>query len=125
MGVTKFGEAIRKARHHTKLTLLSMATEIGVSVAYLSAIEVGRNKVPVGFVEKILAFFNEFGYQFDEDLHELAMLSNESVPLRGLTPLHQALVAGFANSSLSSKQLERLAKELKKIQMMDKVQEDK
>lgn len=50
MGVTVFGMAIRETRQKAKQTLLSMAKIMRVSVAYLSAIETGRNKVPVEFI---------------------------------------------------------------------------
>ena len=52
MGLTTFGETVRAARRQTKQTLKTMADTLGTSPAFLSAIEAGRSKVPMDFVEK-------------------------------------------------------------------------
>ena len=59
MGLTKFGEAVREARRQTKQTLLTMAKALDTSPAFLSAIETGRSKVPMDFVEKAESFFEK------------------------------------------------------------------
>lgn len=116
MAVTKFGEVIRLARRNTNDTLMTMSEELGKSVAFISAIETGRSKIPLDFVEKIENFFTKQGYIFETDLKVLANIENKNVPLDGLTVQHQMMVAGFANSQLSNEQIQKISKLLQKIQ---------
>lgn len=116
MAVTKFGEVIRLARRNTNDTLMTMSEELGKSVAFISAIETGRSKIPLDFVEKIEVFFTKRGYIFEDDLKVLANIENKNVPLDGLTVQHQMMVAGFANSKLSNEQIQKISKLLQKIQ---------
>ena len=67
MGLTTFGETVRAARRQTKQTLKTMADTLGTSPAFLSAIETGRSKVPMDFVEKIENFFKNL----DHPVHDL------------------------------------------------------
>lgn len=114
MGLTTFGETVRAARRQTKQTLKTMADTLGTSPAFLSAIETGRSKVPMDFVEKIEDFFQNLGYPV-HDLKQKAMVSNENVSLSGLSLQQQMLVAGFASSDFSKEQLERFAELLRSI----------
>lgn len=116
MAVTRFGEVIRLARRNTNDTLMTMSEELGKSVAFISAIETGRSKIPLDFVEKIEVFFTKQGYVFEDDLKVLANIENKNVPLDGLTVQHQMMVAGFANSQLSNEQIQKISKLLQKIQ---------
>jgi len=110
MGLTKFGEAVREARRQTKQTLLTMAKALDTSPAFLSAIETGRSKVPMDFVEKAESFFEKLGYSTEQlNLRQNAMVANENAPLNGLSLQHQMLVAGFANSDFNQEQLQRFA----------------
>jgi hypothetical protein len=87
----------------------SMSEAIGVSPAFLSSVETGREKVPEGFVDKVLGFFGNIGHSIDAaNLRKTAMLSNDNVPLNKLHPVHRMLVAGFASSDLTSEQLKRI-----------------
>ena len=52
MKVTEYGKIVRKARIDADLTMLDMAEDLGVSSAYLSALEVGRKRVPENFLGK-------------------------------------------------------------------------
>lgn len=116
MSLTKFGEAVRQARRETKQTLQTMATALGTSVAFLSAMETGRSKVPMDFISKIENFFTELNYPIQElELKKQAMISNESVSLNGLSLQQQILVAGFASSEFNKEQLEKFADLLKTI----------
>lgn len=114
MGLTTFGETVRAARRQTKQTLKTMADTLGTSPAFLSAIETGRSKVPMDFVERIEDFFQSLGYPV-HDLKQKAMVSNENVSLSGLSLQQQMLVAGFASSDFSKEQLERFAELLRSI----------
>ena len=57
MSITAFGKAIRDARRATGETLLSMAEAMQCSVAFLSAIETGKSKIPAERVREIEQFF--------------------------------------------------------------------
>ena len=51
--LTDFGTAIRKARLDAKVTLQTMADDLGTSPAFLSSMEVGRKKIPRDWIRKI------------------------------------------------------------------------
>ncbi|WP_250466143.1 helix-turn-helix transcriptional regulator [Caballeronia sp. GAFFF2] len=100
MAITPFGKAVRKARLDADVTLSEMATTLGFTAAYLSAMETGRKKIPSEVVAKAEQYFEEKGVRL-EPLQPLADVSNASVSLEGLTHEHQMMVAGFARASLS------------------------
>ncbi|MEY8378762.1 helix-turn-helix transcriptional regulator [Lachnospiraceae bacterium 56-18] len=51
--LTKFGKQLRSLRIEKDLRLKDMADELGVTVAYLSAVENGKRAVPDSWVERI------------------------------------------------------------------------
>lgn len=114
MRLTSFGKTVREARRELGDTLMTMATALGTSPAFLSAIETGRNKVPADFVVKIERFFKDKGKNIP-NLKQLALASNEAAPLDGLSYQHKMLMAGFASSDLNKAQLDRFAELLKEI----------
>lgn len=114
MALTAFGKAVRKARVDIGQTLLSMASELGTTASFLSALETGRKKVSQQWVAKIQAYFAAYAYSI-EDLAELAAVSNEAVPIDGLPLQQQMLVAGFAKSSFTADELKTIAQLLEKI----------
>lgn len=61
--LTPFGKAVRKLRVENEALMRDMAIALGVSSAYLSAIEMGRKKLTDDLVEKFIRYFR--------DLHEL------------------------------------------------------
>lgn len=116
MSLTKFGTAIREYRRHLNLTLSVMAADLQTSPAFLSAMETGRSKVPMDWVEKIADFFRTKSLAVDTSrLKALACESNDSVSLEGLPPYHKTLIAGFANSDLNQEQLMKLGNLLSEI----------
>jgi transcriptional regulator with XRE-family HTH domain len=57
--MTPFGEKIRKMRNDRGITLKQMSAGIGVSSAYLSALEHGKRGRPGWhLIQKIIAYFN-------------------------------------------------------------------
>ena len=108
MALTEFGKAVRKARIDTGQTLLGMATALGTSPSFLSAMETGRKKIAANWVTKIENFFEEKERPVS-GLQELAALANESVPLEGLPLQQQMLVAGFARSKFTAEELKQIA----------------
>jgi hypothetical protein len=107
MAITDFGKAVRKARIDAGATLVQMADELDTSPSFLSALEMGRKKIPAAWVEKIEAFFARHGVN-GLDLAPLADVANKSVSLDGLSPAQQMLVAGFARVNLNDQELANL-----------------
>ena len=99
MAITEFGKAIRKARIDTdNVTLSSMATALHTTPSFLSALEMGRKKIPAEWVAKIEGYFQQHGISLR--LGELADTANKTVPIDGLSPAQQMLVAGLARVNL-------------------------
>lgn len=61
MELTAFGKAVRKYRIDIDVRLADMAEELGVSAAYLSAVETGKKKLTDGFVAKVVRYFESRG----------------------------------------------------------------
>ncbi|MES2546925.1 MAG: helix-turn-helix transcriptional regulator [Pseudomonadota bacterium] len=112
MALTDFGKAVRKARLDTDKTLSTMASDLNVSPAFLSAMETGRKNISEEWIEKILEYFLIKGIKV-ERLAEYADISNQSVSIAGCNPQQQMLIAGFARSSFDAETLTKLAKLLK------------
>lgn len=114
MALTEFGKAVRKARIDIGHTLLTMANELSTTPAFLSGLETGSKKIPQKWVEKIDSFFKEKGYPIS-DLQQLANVSNDMIPIEGLSQQQKMLVAGFAKSPFTSEQLAKFAELLIKV----------
>lgn len=109
MAITEFGKAVRKARIDAdNITLASMAAELATTPSFLSALEMGRKKIPSDWVQKIDAFFRRHGVVIS-DLAERAHVSNRTVPIEGLSPAQQMLIAGFARVNLDEAELAKLS----------------
>jgi transcriptional regulator with XRE-family HTH domain len=86
--VTPFGEKLRALRSERGVSQKAMAETIGVSAAYLSALEHGRRGAPTWtLILKIIGYFNVIW----DDAEELARLAETSHPrvrldTSGLTP---------------------------------------
>tara|TARA_R110001592_G_scaffold206888_3_gene457605 strand:- start:794 stop:1153 length:360 start_codon:yes stop_codon:yes gene_type:complete len=105
MAITEFGKAVRKARIDAEnVTLSSMAGELQTSPSFLSALEMGRKKIPEDWVEKIESFFGRRGI-YNLRLRELADMANKTVSIDGLSPAQQMLVAGFARVNLDEAEI--------------------
>ncbi|MCT7376230.1 helix-turn-helix domain-containing protein [Chelativorans salis] len=77
--MTPFAARIRQMRRERGLTQKEMATALGVSPAYLSALEHGRRSPPNwAMVQKIIGYFNVIWDEADE-LQHLATLSHPRV----------------------------------------------
>jgi transcriptional regulator with XRE-family HTH domain len=103
--MTPFGEKIRKLRAERGLTLREMARAVGVSSAYLSALEHGKRGRPGWhLIQRIIAYFNII-WDEAEDVARLARISHPKITIdtSGLSPC----ATEFAN---------RLAEEIGKIE---------
>ena len=116
MNLTDFGSAVRKARIDAKVTLQTMANDLGVSAAYLSGLEVGRKKVPAEWAAAIQNYFSSKGLTTVPDLQALANVSNRSIPLEGLKPQQMMMLAGFARASMTPEQMARFSDLLKDVE---------
>lgn len=86
--MTPFGARLRRLRRERGVTQKEMAAALGVSAAYLSALEHGRRGVPSWpLVQKIIGYFNVI-WDDAEDLERLAATSDPRVVVdtSGLSP---------------------------------------
>ncbi|WP_417422996.1 helix-turn-helix domain-containing protein [Hoeflea sp.] len=86
--MTPFGEALRRLRAERGVTQREMAKAIGVSPAYLSALEHGQRSEPSWqFVQRVIGYFNII-WDEAEELQALSGLSRPKVTIdtAGLTP---------------------------------------
>lgn len=75
--MTPFGEAVRKLRAQRGVTQREMARALGVSPAYLSALEHGRRSEPSWeFIQRVIGYFNIIW----DDAEELQLLGSLSRP---------------------------------------------
>jgi transcriptional regulator with XRE-family HTH domain len=86
--MTPFGQKIRELRQGKGVSQKDMAEALGVSAAYLSALEHGRRGIPTWpMVQKIIGYFNII-WDDAEDLQRLAETSHPRVVIdtSGLSP---------------------------------------
>ncbi|MFY1853002.1 helix-turn-helix domain-containing protein [Achromobacter xylosoxidans] len=114
MNLTAFGSAVRKARIDAKVTLQSMAQELGVTPAYLSGLEVGRKKISEEWVNRIRTYFIFLGISLP-NLQQLADVSNEAIPLKGMRPEQMMMLAGFARATLTEDQMKKFSQLLEEV----------
>ena len=75
--MTPFGEKLRALRAERGVSQKAMAQAIGVSAAYLSALEHGRRGAPTWtLIQKIIGYFNIIW----DDAEDLARLAESSHP---------------------------------------------
>jgi len=86
--MTPFGDRMRKLRAERNVTLKDMAESLGVSSAYLSALEHGKRGRPGWhLIQRILAYFNIIWDEADEVVR-LARISHPRITIdtSGLNP---------------------------------------
>ena len=97
--MTPFGEKMRKLRADRAITLKQMSTAIGVSSAYLSALEHGKRGRPGWhLIQRIIAYFNII-WDEAEEVTRLARISHPRITIdtSGLNPLATELANRLAN----------------------------
>ncbi|MAS05884.1 MAG: transcriptional regulator [Ahrensia sp.] len=109
--MTPFGERLRQLRAERNMTQKQMAARIGVSAAYLSALEHGHRGVPSwALLQRIIACLNIIWDDADE-LQRLALQSAPKVTIdtSGMHPLATELanllqqsIAGLAPQDLET-----------------------
>ena len=108
--MTPFGAKLRQLRRERDVTAKQMAAALGVSPAYLSALEHGKRGVPTWYmVHRIIAYFNVI-WDEAEELQRLAEMSDPRVVVdtAGLEPEATELanllaqrIRGLSRTSLS------------------------
>ncbi len=91
--MTPFGRRVRELRRSRGVTQRDMAAALGVSPAYLSALEHGHRGVPSwAMIQKIIGYFNVI-WDDAEELEQLAKASHPRVVIdtAGLSPQATAL----------------------------------
>ena len=79
--MTPFGEKLSNLRKQRDISQKNMASALGVSAAYLSALEHGqRGKPQWSMVQKIITFFNVI-WDEAEELQYLASISDPKVKI--------------------------------------------
>lgn len=116
--MTPFGLKLRQMRAERGVTLAQMAKGIGVSSAYLSALEHGhRGRPNWSFVQRIITYFNVI-WDEAEELQRLAEISDPKVSVNtaGLAPEATELANVLAQeiSNLSAHDLAELKVEVKR-----------
>jgi len=97
--MTPFGEKIRKLRQERGATLKDMASAIGVSPAYLSALEHGKRGRPGWhLIQRIIAYFNII-WDDAEEVVGLARISHPRIAIdtSGLSPRATELANRLSN----------------------------
>ncbi len=77
--ITPFGAKVRELRRAQRMTLKSMAAELGLSAAYLSALERGRRGRPPWHVVNRINMLFDLIWDAAEELHRLARISHPRV----------------------------------------------
>ena len=79
--MTPLGQRIRELREQRGVSLKEMAAALGVSSAYLSALEHGKRGKPTGFLlHRIISYFNVI-WDEAEELQRLAELSDPRITI--------------------------------------------
>jgi transcriptional regulator with XRE-family HTH domain len=86
--LSRFGKTVRKLRIDKGITLKEMASLLGKTSAYLSAVETGRKNASSELVEQIAAYFS----LLSEETADLKRAAEES--RSGIT----ILMAGFSDT---------------------------
>lgn len=121
--MTPFGARVRDLRRARAISLKQMAADLGLSSAYLSALEHGhRGRPSFSLVQRICAYFNII-WDEAEELQRLADLSHPRVVIdtAGLHPKATALANRLAETirDLPEETLDRLQRALSGAKVSD------
>ena len=95
--LTRIGRFLRKLRIDHGEILKDMAEALGVSSAFLSAVENGKKKMPEGWMDKLKSIYS-FTAEQAEELQAAVIDTNDAVELnlQNATPGNRALAISFA-----------------------------
>ncbi|MCS0029044.1 helix-turn-helix domain-containing protein [Vibrio alginolyticus] len=113
MKATTFGKYLRTLRIKKEILLKEMAEVLGISSAYLSALELGKKAISESLVEKIIEKYELNAYEASE-LKSAASVSqpNVKIDLVGKSNEEREMVVSFARKyeSLTDAQREQMRK---------------
>lgn len=118
--MTPFGQRIRELRSEKMVTMKEMAAAIGVSSAYLSALEHGNRGRPSWYLlQRTISYFNII-WDDAEELVRLARLSHPRITIdtSGLSPKATELANRLADEITDMTQLQ-LAEHLELMSQSD------
>lgn len=95
LSLTEFGKALRKHRIDHSMTMMTLATGIGVTPSYLSNVETGRKAVNASLIEKIVNFMG-LSEQEAQTLTDAAAKTLPEVTLRPSNDFEANLALTFA-----------------------------
>ena len=78
--VSEFGKVMRLIRQESGDSLRILAQKLNVSAAFLSALEVGKKKIPLEYIDKICEIYN-LDSNKREELEDAVSLTNKRVLL--------------------------------------------
>ena len=95
--LTRFGKEVRKLRIEKGVTLKQMATTLGKTSAYLSAVETGRKNLPDSLVDEAINYFTLEG-EMIQQLKRAAELSHHEVRIsfNGISEPKREVATAFA-----------------------------
>lgn len=97
--ITIFGKELRKLRIEHQLKMTDMANALGVSSAYLSAIEHGKRKIPVHLIDQLTHLYTlSESEEHKLRLAEEAMIDTITIPLKGLSDTRRLLILEIVNA---------------------------
>lgn len=114
--LTPFGKKIRKLRIDHVVTMKAMADALGLSSAFLSAVETGRKAIPENLIGQVADYFR-LDAAGREELRELATQSvtDVKVSLTGANDRSRELAVMFARrfEELDTAEVEKLIQTLR------------
>jgi len=97
MKLTPFGETVRLMRLKYGLSLKAMAEAMGISSAYLSAMEFGDKRLSQKHIDAAVNFLKNYCDRSQlQQLREAAAQTQESLEIDGLSPDARGHMAMFA-----------------------------
>lgn len=122
MNVTQLGKFLRKVRIDRNQKLSDMATELEMSVAQLSAIELGKRSISAPVKQRLITFYSQF-CSGEEEIGRLIDVSQPSFKedFDGANDFQRELFISFARSykALPEEQARQWLHELNEITMKD------
>ena len=116
--ITEFGKFLRSLRQSHAELLKDMAETLGVSAAFLSAVEAGKKSIPPTLVQQVIEAYRLPAQQI-RDLHLAADASQRSatIDLDGASPEARGVAVALARqfNSLSNYELELLKKTMDEV----------
>ena len=122
--MTPFGQHIRQLRQQKQVTMKEMAKAIGVSAAYLSALEHGNRGRPSWYLlQRTISYFNII-WDDAEELVRLARLSHPKITIdtSGLSPQATELANRLADDikNMTNEQLQKHLQLIEKARLQNK-----